>query len=101
MWRRQGMFIGMHLPPQELRMDWNKLTKDYFLNRPTLVSVFLLIDDSILAVFLKFCVTTDKRKKKKNGVKRPEENMNDFQELIRGFFETAPPWIMTSSVTKH
>lgn len=43
----------------------------------------------------------DKRKKKKNGGKRPEEIINDFQELIRGFFQTAPPWIMTSSVTNQ
>jgi len=35
--------------PQELRTDWNKFTKDYFLNRSTLVSVFLLIDASIPA----------------------------------------------------
>ena len=41
----------------------------------------------------------DKRKKKKNGGKRPEENVSDFHELISGFFQTTPPWIMTSSVT--
>ncbi|PNX95773.1 GTP-binding protein at2g22870-like protein, partial [Trifolium pratense] len=45
----------------------------------------------------------DKRKKKKNGEKnggkKPEDNVNDFQELIRGYFETVPPWIMTSNVT--
>lgn len=35
--------------PHELRMDWEKFTKDYFLNRSTLVSVFLLIDASIPA----------------------------------------------------
>lgn len=35
--------------PQELRVDWDKFTKDYFLNRSTLVSVFLLVDASIPA----------------------------------------------------
>lgn len=35
--------------PHEVRTDWAKFTKDYFLNRPTLVSVFLLIDASIPA----------------------------------------------------
>jgi GTP-binding protein len=30
-------------------MDWDKFTKNYFLNRSTLVSVFLLIDGSIPA----------------------------------------------------
>ncbi|XVF48501.1 hypothetical protein PTKIN_Ptkin03bG0195500 [Pterospermum kingtungense] len=41
----------------------------------------------------------DKRKKKKNGGKRPEENVSDFQELVCGFFQPVPPWIVTSSVT--
>lgn len=35
--------------PRELRTDWAKFTKDYFLNRSTLVGVFLLIDASIPA----------------------------------------------------
>lgn len=43
----------------------------------------------------------DKRKKKKNGGKPPEENVQDFQELIQEFFQAAPPWIMTSSVTNQ
>ncbi|XP_062165413.1 GTP-binding protein At2g22870 [Alnus glutinosa] len=108
---------GYAAAPQELRIDWEKFTKDYFLNRPTLVSVFLLIDASIPAkkIDLEYAswlgvnqipmtlifTKCDKRKKKKNGGKRTEENVNDFQELIRGFFQTAPPWIMTSSVTNQ
>ncbi|MED6160248.1 hypothetical protein PIB30_049738 [Stylosanthes scabra] len=108
---------GYASAPQELRMDWENFTKDYFLNRSTLVSVFLLIDASIPAkkIDLEYAswlgqnqipmtiifTKCDKRKKKKNGGKRPEENVNDFQELIRGFFETVPPWIMTSSVTNQ
>lgn len=106
---------GYASAPQELRMDWAKFTKDYFLNRSTLVSVFLLIDASIPArkIDLEYAAwlgenkipmtliftKCDKRKKKKNGGKRPEDNVNDFQELIRGSFETVPPWIMTSNVT--
>nr|CAB3478207.1 unnamed protein product [Digitaria exilis] len=43
----------------------------------------------------------DKRKKKKNGGRRPEENVETFQGLIREYFEAAPPWIMTSSVTNQ
>lgn len=43
------LFIRYASAPQELRMDWGKFTKDYFLNRSTLVSVFLLIDASIPA----------------------------------------------------
>ncbi|KAL6980123.1 hypothetical protein U1Q18_021772 [Sarracenia purpurea var. burkii] len=38
---------GFAAAPHELRTDWDKFTKDYFLNRSTLVSVFLLIDASI------------------------------------------------------
>ncbi|XP_059460524.1 GTP-binding protein At2g22870 [Corylus avellana] len=108
---------GYAAAPQELRIDWEKFTKDYFLNRPTLVSVFLLIDASIPArkIDLEYAswlgvnqipmtlifTKCDKRKKRKNGGKRPEENVNDFQELIQGFFQTTPPWIMTSSVTNQ
>ncbi|KAL0323852.1 UNVERIFIED_CONTAM: GTP-binding protein [Sesamum calycinum] len=108
---------GYAAAPHELRTDWDKFTKDYFLNRSTLVSVFLLIDASIPAkqIDLEYAswlgqnqipmtlifTKCDKRKKKKNGGKRPEENVQDFQELIRGFFQTAPPWIMTSSVTNQ
>uniref|UniRef100_A0A5B7BH61 EngB-type G domain-containing protein n=1 Tax=Davidia involucrata TaxID=16924 RepID=A0A5B7BH61_DAVIN len=108
---------GYAAAPHELRTDWDKFTKDYFLNRSTLVSVFLLIDASIPAkkIDLEYAswlgqnqipmtlifTKCDKRKKKKNGGKRPEENVQDFQELIRDFFQTAPPWIMTSSVTNQ
>lgn len=108
---------GYASAPQELRTDWAKFTKDYFLNRSSLVSVFLLIDASIPAktIDLEYAswlaenqipmtlifTKCDKRKKKKNGGKRPEENVNDFQELVRGFFKSAPPWIMTSSVTNQ
>ncbi|KAL3655652.1 hypothetical protein CASFOL_000048 [Castilleja foliolosa] len=108
---------GYAAAPHEVRTDWAKFTKDYFINRPTLVSVFLLIDASIPAkkIDLEYAswlgqnqipmtlvfTKCDKRKKKKNGGKRPEENVHDFQELIRDFFQTAPPWIMTSSVTNQ
>ncbi|KAG6391264.1 hypothetical protein SASPL_149017 [Salvia splendens] len=108
---------GFAAAPHEVRTDWAKFTKDYFLNRPTLVSVFLLIDASIPAkkIDLEYAswlgqneipmtlvfTKCDKRKKKKNGGKRPEENVRDFQELIRDFFKSTPPWIMTSSVTNQ
>ncbi|KAL6615999.1 hypothetical protein ACP70R_038269 [Stipagrostis hirtigluma subsp. patula] len=103
--------------PQEARTNWDEFTRNYFLSRENLVSVFLLIDASIPAkkidldyaswlgqnkvpmtlVFTK----CDKRKKKKNGGRRPEENVETFQNLIREYFEAAPPWIMTSSVTNQ
>ncbi|XP_024985916.1 GTP-binding protein At2g22870 isoform X2 [Cynara cardunculus var. scolymus] len=108
---------GYASAPHELRRDWNKFTKDYFLNRSTLVSVFLLIDASIPAkkIDLEYAswlgqnkvpmtiifTKCDKRKKKKNGGKHPEENVQDFQELISEYFEGVPPWIMTSSITNQ
>jgi GTP-binding protein len=33
--------------PTAIRTDWNEFTKDYFLNRKTLVCVLLLVDSSI------------------------------------------------------
>ncbi|XP_008810030.1 GTP-binding protein At2g22870 [Phoenix dactylifera] len=108
---------GYASAPHEVRTNWEKFTKDYFLNRETLVSVLLLIDASIPAkkIDLEFAswlgqnqipmtlifTKCDKRRKKKNGGKRPEENVEDFQTLIREFFQAAPPWIMTSSVTNQ
>ena len=49
MWKIDHDFNRYASAPNELRKDWNKFTKDYFLNRSTLVSVFLLIDASIPA----------------------------------------------------
>ncbi|XP_072993577.1 GTP-binding protein At2g22870 [Typha latifolia] len=108
---------GYAAAPHEVRTNWDEFTKNYFLNRETLVSVFLLIDASIPAkkIDLEYAswlgqnqipmtlifTKCDKRKKRKNGGKRPEENVEDFQNLIREFFQAAPPWIMTSSVTNQ
>lgn len=106
---------GYASAPKELRINWDGFTKEYFLKRKTLVSIFLLIDASIppkkidleyaswlgqnqIPMTLLF-TKCDKRKKKKNGGKRPEENVEDFLNLIHESFNEAPPWIMTSSVT--
>ncbi|XXG73196.1 hypothetical protein AAC387_Pa07g2156 [Persea americana] len=106
---------GFAAAPQGVRTDWDQFTRDYILNQKTLVSVFLLIDASIPAkkIDLEYAswlgqnqipmtlifTKCDKRKRRRNGLKRPEENVEDFQNLIREFFQAAPPWIMTSSVT--
>ncbi|KAG9455805.1 hypothetical protein H6P81_000313 [Aristolochia fimbriata] len=108
---------GYAVAPQEARIDWSQFTRDYFLHRETLVSVFLLIDASIPAkkIDLEYAswlgqnqipmtlvfTKCDKRKKKKNGGKRAEENVADFLNLIQEFFQTPPPWLMTSSVTNQ
>ncbi|KAJ4780646.1 P-loop containing nucleoside triphosphate hydrolases superfamily protein [Rhynchospora pubera] len=106
---------GYAAAPHESRLNWEEFTKDYFLKRETLVSVFLLIDASIPAKKIDLDYASwlgqnqipmtiiftkcDKRKKKKNGGRRPEENAETFQSLISEFFESTPPWIMTSTVT--
>lgn len=38
-------------------------------------------------------------KTKANKGKRPDDNIKDFQVLIRENYREPPPWIMTSSVT--
>ncbi|XP_055812192.1 GTP-binding protein At2g22870 [Solanum dulcamara] len=95
------------------RMDWSSFTKGYFLNRDTLVSVLLLIDASVppqkidldCANWLgrnKIPITfvfTKCDKMKGGKAKRPDQNIRDFQELIRQNYNHQPPWIMTSSVS--
>ncbi|XP_047329199.1 GTP-binding protein At2g22870-like [Impatiens glandulifera] len=108
---------GYAAAPETSRTDWDKFTKDYFLNRSTLVSVFLLIDGSIPAkkIDLEYAswlgenkvpmtlvfTKCDKRKKTRHGGKKPEENVQDFLELISAYFQEVPPWIMTSSITNQ
>lgn len=41
----------------------------------------------------------DRKKKKKNGGRKPEENIQEFLEKLKDFYDDAPPWIMTSSET--
>eukprot|EP01018_Ginkgo_biloba_P039863 Gb_34715 [translate_table: standard] len=106
---------GFANAPESARTDWSTFTKGYFLNRDTLVAVLLLVDASIYPqkvdldcanwlgrnnIPMTFVFTKcDKRKSGKSGEKRPEENIDDFQNLIRKYYREPPPWIMTSSVT--
>jgi GTP-binding protein len=41
----------------------------------------------------------DRKKKKKNGGRRPEENIGEFLEKLKPLYGETPPWIMTSSET--
>ncbi|KAJ7558659.1 hypothetical protein O6H91_04G050300 [Diphasiastrum complanatum] len=108
---------GFAKAPTEIRTDWNKFTKSYFLRRKSLVAVLLLVDASIpplqidldcaswlgqnqIPVSLVF-TKCDKKKKKKNGGRKPEENVNDFQEQLKFSYKETPPYIMTSSVTNQ
>ncbi|GFP78881.1 GTP-binding protein at2g22870 [Phtheirospermum japonicum] len=78
-----------------------------------LVSVLLLIDASVPPqkidldcanwlgrneIPMTFVFTKCDKMKGGKG-KRPDENIRDFQELIKGKYRQHPPWIMTSSVT--
>ncbi|MBA0770309.1 hypothetical protein Gotri_018964, partial [Gossypium trilobum] len=95
------------------RTDWSSFTKGYFLNRDTLVAVLLLIDASVPPqridldcanwlgrnnIPMTFVFTKCDKLKASKG-KRPDENIRDFQELIRENYKQHPAWIMTSSVT--
>ncbi|KAK8661931.1 hypothetical protein V6N13_091519 [Hibiscus sabdariffa] len=95
------------------RTDWSSFTKGYFLNRESLVAVLLLIDASVPPqkidldcanwlgrnnIPMTFVFTKCDKMKASKG-KRPDENIRDFEELIRENYKQHPPWIMTSSVT--
>ncbi|EEF37125.1 GTP-binding protein At2g22870 [Ricinus communis] len=104
---------GFAKAPASAQTDWSSFTKGYFLNRETLVAVLLLIDASVPPqkidldcadwlgrnnIPLTFVFTKcDKMKGGKST--RPDENIRNFQELIRQNYQEHPPWIMTSSVT--
>lgn len=104
---------GFANAPESARMDWSSFTKGYFLNRETLVSALLLVDASVPPQKIDLdCanwlgrnnmpmtfVFTKCDKTKGGKAKRPDENIRDFQQLIRSNYRQHPPWIMTSSVT--
>ncbi|RZB81593.1 GTP-binding protein At2g22870-like [Glycine soja] len=104
---------GFAKAPEAAKTDWSSFTKGYFLNRSTLVAVLLLIDASVPPqkvdldcanwlgrnnIPITFVFTKCDKMKVAKG-KRPDENIRDFQELIRQNYKQHPPWIMTSSVT--
>ncbi|XP_024393459.1 GTP-binding protein At2g22870 [Physcomitrium patens] len=108
---------GYAKAPTAIRTDWNEFTKGYFLKRQTLVSVLLLVDSSIepqqidldcvgwlgrnkIPVTIVF-TKCDRKKKKKNGGRKPEENIKDFLDRIKPLYAETPPWIMTSSETNQ
>ncbi|KAL1331123.1 hypothetical protein HN51_048368 [Arachis hypogaea] len=104
---------GFAKAPEAAKMDWCSFTKEYFLNRDTLVAVLLLIDASVPPqkidldcanwlgrnnIPITFVFTKCDKMKVAKG-KRPDENIRDFQEIIRQNYKIHPPWIMTSSVS--
>ncbi|KAL9248831.1 GTP-binding protein-like protein [Drosera capensis] len=104
---------GFATASESARMDWSAFTKGFFLNRDTLVAVLLLIDASTPPqkidldcanwlgrnnIPITFVFTKCDKKKVGKG-KRPDDNIRDFQELIKENYRQHPAWIMTSSVT--
>ncbi|XP_057420271.1 GTP-binding protein At2g22870 [Lotus japonicus] len=104
---------GFAKASEAAKTDWASFTKGYFLNRNTLVAVLLLIDASVPPqridldcanwlgrnnIPVTFVFTKCDKMKVAKG-KRPDENIKEFQEIIKQNFKQHPPWIMTSSVT--
>ncbi|KAG6747581.1 hypothetical protein POTOM_047468 [Populus tomentosa] len=98
--------------PDSAPMNWSSFTKGYFLNREALVAVLLLIDASVLPqkidldcanwlgrnnIPMTFVFTKCDKMKGGKGI-RPDENIRNFQELIRQNYQQHPAWIMTSIV---
>ncbi|XP_071704303.1 GTP-binding protein At2g22870 [Rutidosis leptorrhynchoides] len=104
---------GFANAPEATRMDWSVFTKGYFLNRESLVSVLLLVDASVPPQKIDLdcanwlgrnnipmtIVFTKCDKMKNTKGKRPDENIKNFQDLIKENYKVHPPWIMTSSAT--
>ncbi|MCO5588388.1 hypothetical protein L7F22_042343 [Adiantum nelumboides] len=108
---------GFANSPASVRASWDNFTKDFFLQSKTLVCVMLLVDASIppqqidldyadwlhqnkvpmTLVFTK----CDRKKKIKNGGRKPVENMKDFLRSLKEKLDKPPPWIMTSCVTNQ
>lgn len=89
---------------------WNKFTREYFLERETLVSVLLLVDASIPPMELDiacaewladaetpFTVVYTKIDKRKKGVPAPQENIAAFENRLAESYENLPPALATSS----
>lgn len=103
--------------PIEVRSGWNNFTKGFFLRSKSLVCVMVLVDASIppQQIDLEFAdwlccnkipvtiifTKCDRKKKRKNGGRKPEENLRDFLILLKKSYGKMPPWIMTSCVTNQ
>jgi len=95
-------------------MGWNKFTREYFLQRETLVMVFLLVDASIPPMDLDvacaswfgeseipFTTVFTKLDKRKKGCPGAEENISEFEQRLLETWEELPPKILTSAKTGH
>ena len=95
---------------KELRLVWNDFTKDYLLNRDTLVNVLLLVDSSIpptqldltcadwlAASQVPFTLVFTKLDKRKKG-SSSAQNMEAFKEALQKDWQHLPYTLETSAV---
>lgn len=93
-------------------LSWNKFTREYFLERETLVAVMLLVDASIppmpldlaCADWLRqaevpFSLVYTKVDKRKKGVPGAEDNIAAFEAALQAATrgDALPPGVVTSS----
>lgn len=76
-------------PRLQRRLDFG------FLNSFVGVICYIILQIPVTIVFTK----CDRRKKKKNGGKPPDENVAEFEKQLQESYSQTPPWIMTSSTT--
>lgn len=94
------------------RENWNKMIRAYFLNRPNLVNIFLLVDSSIPPVEkdLAFCewlgsnqlpfslIFTKTDKGRRNSCTK---NIEQFKAKLKENWEVLPPIFLTSVTKKE
>lgn len=91
-------------------LEWNRFTRQFFLERETLANVMLLIDSSVPVQQIDldcanwlgdsqvpFTLVFTKTDKKKKGVTKPQDNIANFQELMQKDWEYLPASFATSS----
>lgn len=95
---------------QTMRLDWNKFTKKFFLERRTLLCVLLLVDASIppqqvdlecaawlTSAEVPYMVVFTKADKTKRGGSRVEENVSAFLGALQTDIGAIPDSFLTSS----
>ncbi|EFN59273.1 hypothetical protein CHLNCDRAFT_17068, partial [Chlorella variabilis] len=92
-------------------VEWNRFTREYFVERETLVTVLLLVDSSIPPMPLDiscaawfaeagipFTVVFTKLDKRKKGASPSDDNIAAFEQVWLGWAcGYAPPTVLTSS----
>lgn len=91
-------------------LTWNRFTREYFLQRPTLASVLLLIDASIPPMELDiscanwlgeagvaYTLVYTKMDKRKKGEQKAADNIAAFEAALAGSCDALPPAVATSA----